>query len=110
MAEDANREEIPQEIVTFGTIQPMDSDKRLALAVLLTVGGVIWLFFCVIWMPPLATALVYMTIWLRVPADEFPFAVLRYEFILPLCCLIYGAYIAVKRYIDSRKAKNQIVP
>jgi hypothetical protein len=77
----------------------MDSDKKLAMVVFLTVVGVIWLFFCVIWMPP---------IWLRVSTDKLPYSILRYEYIFPLCLITLGLYIALRRYLELHPRMNHL--
>jgi hypothetical protein len=85
----------------------MDSDSKLALAVLLLVGGAIWLFFCVIWMPPLTTALIYLVILLRIPTDVLPSMIIRYEFVLPMCSIAFGLYIALKRKVDQLATRTK---
>jgi len=80
----------------------MDSDSKLALAVLLLAVGAVWLVFCVIWMPPLATALIYLLILLRIPTDVLPYAIIHHEFVLPLCSIVLGLFISLKRKLDDR--------
>ena len=75
----------------------MDSDQKFALGVPLSLAGLIWLFSCVIWMPPMATAVVYLLIWLRIPTDPLPIGAFRFELIPPMCTACYGVYIVLRR-------------
>jgi hypothetical protein len=75
----------------------MDSDQKFALGVLLVLAGLLWLFFCVIWMPRMATGVVYLLIWLRAAIGPFPIGAFRFEFILPISTVCYGVYLVLRR-------------
>lgn len=75
----------------------MTRDQKFATGVLLLVVGVIWLFFVVIWMPPLLSAVILILVWLRIdgflPSGPSSFYM---EYGLSLSLIGYAIYLLVR--------------
>jgi hypothetical protein len=82
----------------------MTQDQKFATGVLLLIVGVIWLFFVVIWMPPLAFAVFYAFALLRVvPSESFGHTLYYVEYTMPLCLIGYAIYLLVRNRAKTIK-------
>jgi hypothetical protein len=84
----------------------MDSDQKLAASVLLSLGGIIWLILCLIWMPPICYAIVFSAVRLHVPMNALPFTLMRYESVLPLSFIAFGVYLALERKLKTSRTEG----
>jgi hypothetical protein len=80
----------------------MTNDQKHALGVFLLIVGIIWFFFCVIWMPPLTMALIWLEISLGFEPDVLPRVFLYCEFALVLCAVGAGLYLNVRRLMTKK--------
>jgi hypothetical protein len=75
----------------------MTRDQKFATGVLLLIVGMIWLFFVVIWMPPLLSAVIWILVWLRtdrfLPAGPSLFYM---EYGMSLSLIGYAIYLLVR--------------
>jgi len=82
----------------------MTQDQKFATGVLFLIVGVIWLFFVVIWMPPLAFAVVWIFIWLRIDMPRlFGNALFYMEYVMSLSLIGYAIYLLVRNRIKTIK-------
>jgi hypothetical protein len=80
----------------------MTNDQKHALGVFLLVFGGIWFFFCLIWMPPLTLAMLWLLAKIAYEPDIGFGAFLYAEFALSLCAVGIGLYINIRRLIPEK--------
>ena len=80
----------------------MTGDLKHALGILLLILGTIWLFFCLIWMPPVTTAVVWLEIVMRLNSGIPTRFVLYSEFVLSLSAIGAGLYINLRRLMPEK--------
>jgi hypothetical protein len=88
----------------------MTSDQKHASGVLLLTLGLIWLFFILIWMPPLTTAVIWLSVKIGFDSDFKSVMVARAllcgEGILALIAVGVGLYTNLQR-LKRTGGRNQ---
>jgi hypothetical protein len=87
----------------------MTNDQKHALGVLLLIVGTIWFFFCVIWMPPLTMAALWIVIKIGFEPDHLPKILFYSEGVLALCAIGLGLYINLRRLMPEKNRTDPLL-